>query len=207
MKWFEGWSKGLKFRLAVAASIPLFAIAAVSAVSLISLEKIGGRLEEAYTVTIPTFDALGGILANRNGMNYYFWQAIVYSQAPEKRKVVIEKAEGNYKAMKERIAFYESTKFTEKETEVWNQFKKNDTQFFALTDEVFARLKKGTPEDDAWCLKQFDGGEWHVLVTALRKAVETNTEMYQVIAAAENKVQVDLRQQVEWMVFGLSVMP
>lgn len=119
MKWTDGWSRGIKAKLLVAASIPIVAIGIISYVSLTRLDKLGGHLEQAYEVTAPTFEALGAILAYRNGMNYYFWQAIAYHDRPEKRSKVIDKADDSYKRMREALTFYESTKFTDEETKTW----------------------------------------------------------------------------------------
>lgn len=204
MKWTDGWSRGIKAKLLLAASIPVIAIGIISYVSLSRLNTLGTRLEQAYEVTAPTFEALGSVLAYRNGMNYYFWQAIAYHDRPEKRTKVIEKAEDSFKRMKDSLTFYESTKFTEEETKNWQAYRKNQDQFFRLSEEIISKLK--TSQDDPWVQAQLDGGEWHVLVTDLRVAVQANTTLYEEISKHENQDQKNLRAEARKIVISLGLM-
>lgn len=196
IKWNQGWTKGIKVKLLIAACIPMIAIGMLSAMSLNGLTKLGLQLENSYEVTVPTFDVLGGILGSRNAMNYYLWQSLYFSSDIEKRVKIEKKAVAAFEDLKANIKAYEATVFTATETENWNKFKKNEDAFFKLTEEIFTKFKDHTPESDAWFVAQAEGGEWHKYVTDLRLATEENIKLYKDIAIEENAAQKNMRADI-----------
>ncbi|MEN0059318.1 MAG: methyl-accepting chemotaxis protein [Bdellovibrio sp.] len=190
---FKSWLRGLKGKLLISALLPVVAFAALTGLSIRSMNFLGNMLDSAYTDLIPNMDGLGQIGTQRARVGYFIWAALAMKEDAEGRAKFTDRAQSAFDEFKKAQAFYESTPLDEEEQKNYAKAKSSKEEFYALTQKMIDSLRKNNPEEDAKVLKAMNFGEWHVLAIATQDAIAANMKLYNSRSVEFNTLQKDSR--------------
>jgi methyl-accepting chemotaxis protein len=107
----------------------------------------------------------------------------------------------NYKdAMKN----YESSPFQPGEEEMYKPIREANAKYIQMSEDLIARMEKGTPEDRDYVYKQLKNGEYRKLAGGIRKCLEQLIKMYTDLTVTKNVEQKAEQEKVVMWNMGIS---
>lgn len=185
----KSWFRGLRGKLLLSALLPVIAFAALTGLSLRSMNSLGDLLTSAYTDVIPAMDGLGRIGMQRARVGYFIWAALANKDDLKSRANFTKKAREAFDDFKKGQDFYEQTPMDEEELKNYAKAKEIKAEFYALTERMIESLEKNTTEEDAKVHKAMNGGEWHVLAIETQNAIAANMKLYNARSVEQNEHQ------------------
>lgn len=193
MKSLNSWMHGLRGKLLLSALLPVFAFAAITGISLRTMNNLGDMLSSAYTDIIPSMDGVGQIGMQRARVGYFIWAALANKDDFKSRSTFIKKAEEAFEDLKKGQTFYEATPMDEGEIKNYARAKEIKATFYSLTEKMISSLKKNLPEEDVYVHKAMNGGEWHILAIDMQQAIAANMKLYNARSIENDKLQKEKR--------------
>lgn len=184
------WFKGIRGRLLTAAFMSVTALSLVIGVSLNISGRLGTLLKDTFHRVVPNIHTLAELRTERGHTLYYI--AGAYAMATVDKEFsngYLANAKESLEKIKKALAEYESNEFTDGEAEIYEKFKGHKESFFALTEEVLAKIAQGDEASLAAAQEMIIKGEWRELHTGLRDFSLAVTELYMSAADQNDKLQ------------------
>lgn len=204
MSSIKSWTQGLRGKLLLSACLPIFAFTALTAVSLRGMNELGNQLTYSYTEVVPNLDALAVTGMQRARIGYFVWAALNLKEDIKNRTTFIEKAESAFDSFKKGQKSYEDAPLTPETEKAYAEVKSHKDEFYKMTEDILADLKKNTPEADARVKVLMNGGRWHILATEIQKMMETSIKSYRDLTEKKNAEQVSERKRLTQLLVLMS---
>lgn len=201
----SSWLRGLKGKLFLSAFLPVIAFALLAGISLNSMGKLGGLLNEAYTQIIPNMDSLGEMGTQRARLGYFIWAALASNENPEARQKFLERSESAFKLFKKSQEEYENATHSAEEAKNYAKARADKELFYAKTDEVLKLIADTSPESDAKAYQYMNFGEWHVLAISVQEAIAANMAFFEKTSIENNKNQQAERARQAQVLIGIAL--
>lgn len=201
----SSWFRGLKGKLFISAFLPVVAFALLTGISLHSMNKLGGLLNETYTQIIPNMDSLGEMGTQRARVGYFIWAALASNENPEARQKFLDRAGGAFKQFKKAQEDYEKAYHSEEEEKNYAKARADKDLFYAKTEELLKLIADTSPESDAKAYTYMNFGEWHVLAISVQDAIAANMRLFEKISVENNQLQKDERARQAQVLIGIAL--
>ncbi|MNJ93262.1 Methyl-accepting chemotaxis protein II [compost metagenome] len=200
----QTWFRGLRGKLLFSAILPLIAFIALTVLSVRSMNLLGGMLTTAYTDVIPNMDYLGHMGMQRARVGYFIWAALDNKDDLASREKFITRAKSAFVEFKKYQDLYEATNLSPEEEKNYAKTKDAKVKFNAMTEELFALLETGSPEDSKKAYTSMNFGDWHKIAIDVQEGIAANMKYYQEVSAENNKVQIAERTYQTQLLYGIS---